>query len=154
MNLAHLVILTMYNIKGLKWSVVVLFSPYRRRSPSPYYSRGYRSRSRSRSYSPRMFKPCFNLVYSLNEIAIVIKSSHMLFHWSGLDQLQKLSFMKCTHGICDKNQVWHLISFPVILSQVTTEQREKSRRQIQCYCLDACPKGLSDRMWFELCSTR
>uniref|UniRef100_A0A8D3E3P6 Transformer-2 protein homolog beta n=1 Tax=Scophthalmus maximus TaxID=52904 RepID=A0A8D3E3P6_SCOMX len=32
---------------------------YRRRSPSPYYSRGYRSRSRSRSYSPRMFKPCF-----------------------------------------------------------------------------------------------
>ncbi|KAA8577936.1 hypothetical protein FQN60_008769 [Etheostoma spectabile] len=27
----------------------------RRRSPSPYYSRGYRSRSRSRSYSPRHY---------------------------------------------------------------------------------------------------
>ncbi|XP_051873046.1 transformer-2 protein homolog alpha isoform X1 [Pristis pectinata] len=27
----------------------------RRRSPSPYYSRGYRSRSRSRSYSPRRY---------------------------------------------------------------------------------------------------
>ncbi|XP_034050952.1 transformer-2 protein homolog beta-like isoform X2 [Thalassophryne amazonica] len=31
------------------------YRSYRRRSPSPYCSRGYRSRSRSRSYSPRMF---------------------------------------------------------------------------------------------------
>uniref|UniRef100_A0A673B4R2 Transformer-2 protein homolog alpha n=1 Tax=Sphaeramia orbicularis TaxID=375764 RepID=A0A673B4R2_9TELE len=32
------------------------YRSYRRRSPSPYYSRGYRSRSRSRSYSPRTYK--------------------------------------------------------------------------------------------------
>ncbi|XP_061752114.1 transformer-2 protein homolog beta isoform X2 [Nerophis ophidion] len=31
------------------------YKSYRRRSPSPYYSRGYRSRSRSRSYSPRHY---------------------------------------------------------------------------------------------------
>nr|XP_033967537.1 transformer-2 protein homolog alpha-like isoform X2 [Pseudochaenichthys georgianus] len=31
------------------------YRSYRRRSPSPYYSRGYRSRSRSRSYSPRHY---------------------------------------------------------------------------------------------------
>ncbi|KAM3594406.1 uncharacterized protein V6R79_007275 [Siganus canaliculatus] len=31
------------------------YRSYRRRSPSPYYSRGYRSRSRSRSYSPRRY---------------------------------------------------------------------------------------------------
>ncbi|KAJ8253152.1 hypothetical protein GJAV_G00209700 [Gymnothorax javanicus] len=31
------------------------YRTYRRRSPSPYYSRGYRSRSRSRSYSPRHY---------------------------------------------------------------------------------------------------
>lgn len=74
---------------------------------------------------------CLNHVSILftvkNEIEIVIKSSHMLCHWSGLDHLQKLSFMKHTHGICDKNQVWHLISYPVVFSQVTTEQREKSQ---------------------------
>ncbi|XP_054469541.1 transformer-2 protein homolog alpha-like isoform X2 [Anoplopoma fimbria] len=31
------------------------YRSYRRRSPSPYYSRGYRSRSQSRSYSPRHY---------------------------------------------------------------------------------------------------
>lgn len=31
------------------------YRSYRRRSPSPYSSRGYRSRSRSRSYSPRHY---------------------------------------------------------------------------------------------------
>nr|XP_020469731.1 transformer-2 protein homolog alpha-like isoform X2 [Monopterus albus] len=31
------------------------YRSYRRRSPSPYYSRGYRSRSRSRSYTPRHY---------------------------------------------------------------------------------------------------
>ncbi|XP_029972303.1 transformer-2 protein homolog alpha-like isoform X2 [Salarias fasciatus] len=31
------------------------YRSYRRRSPSPYTSRGYRSRSRSRSYSPRHY---------------------------------------------------------------------------------------------------
>uniref|UniRef100_A0A8C2WWG1 Transformer-2 protein homolog beta n=1 Tax=Cyclopterus lumpus TaxID=8103 RepID=A0A8C2WWG1_CYCLU len=35
------------------------YRSYKRRSPSPYCSRGYRSRSRSRSYSPRMCKPFF-----------------------------------------------------------------------------------------------
>jgi len=39
---------------GFNQGVVSVALFHRRRSPSPYYSRGgYRSRSRSRSYSPR-----------------------------------------------------------------------------------------------------
>lgn len=45
-----------YKCRVLNISSIFFFT-CRRRSPSPYYSRGYRSRSRSRSYSPRTLKP-------------------------------------------------------------------------------------------------
>lgn len=65
-------------------SCFIRFICFRRRSPSPYYSRGgYRSRSRSRSYSPRKYRRFVLTKHIMGKLYSYLKRFKMFISMNG-----------------------------------------------------------------------